>query len=80
MTNNSIDFVDVLGAVQYDDIPATNLEMETAGIYGLAKALGHEAISFNALLANRVSGKFSKHPQKAVDRLVELVLSRITKA
>jgi len=59
-------------------LPITNLEMETAGIYGLAKVLGHEAISFNALLANRVTGQFSKNPQKAVDKLVELVLSRIT--
>ena len=58
-------------------LPITNLEMETAGIYGLAKALGHEAISFNALLANRGRGEFSKHPQKTIDRLVELVLSRI---
>jgi len=58
-------------------LPISNLEMETAGIYGLAQAMGHRAISFNALLANRVTGKFSKNPQKAVDRLVKLVLSRI---
>lgn len=57
-------------------LPFTNLEMETAGIYGLSRALGHEAISFNALLANRVTGKFSKNPKKAVDRLVKLVLDR----
>ena len=77
---NFLESIQKVRTVPIVGLPITNLEMETAGIYGLAKALGHEAISFNALLANRVSGKFSKHPQKAVDRLVELVLSRITKA
>ena len=30
-----------------------NIEMETAGIYGLSALLGFEAISINAILANR---------------------------
>ena len=55
----------------------TNLEMETAGIYGLASVLGHQAISFNALLANRVTGEFSQHPERTVDALIRLVLERI---
>jgi uridine phosphorylase len=29
--------------------------METAGIYGLANSLGHKAISFNVILANRAN-------------------------
>ncbi len=55
----------------------TNFEMETAGIYGMAKLLGHQAISFNALLANRGAGTFSKTPKKTVDRLISEVLERI---
>ena len=55
----------------------TNFEMETAGIYGMAKLLGHQAISFNALLANRATGKFSKTPQKTVEKLIELVLEKL---
>ncbi len=55
----------------------TNLEMETAGIYGLSKLLGHKAVSFNAILANRVTGEFSSQPTKTVDRLIERVLNRI---
>ena len=58
-------------------LPITNLEMETAGIYGLSKALGHSAISFNALLANRMTGEFSQQASKTVRNLVELVLERI---
>ena len=47
----------------------TNIEMETAGIYGLSKMLGHSAISLNAILANRITGAFSKNPQKTIDEL-----------
>lgn len=56
----------------------TNLEMETAGIYGLSKLLGHRAISLNAILANRAMGAFSENPQKTVDSLIEFALDRLT--
>jgi len=59
-------------------LPISNLEMETAGIYGLAKAMGHEAISFNALLANRVTGAFSAQPMKTVQGMIELVINRLS--
>jgi len=52
----------------------TNIEMETAGIYGLSQLLGHRAISFNAILANRVTGEFSQNAQQTIDALIELVL------
>lgn len=55
----------------------TNLEMETAGIYALSKALGHKALSVNAILASRVRFEFSKDPQKIIDKTIELVLSRL---
>lgn len=56
----------------------TNLEMETAGIYGLANLLGHHAISLNALLANRATGEFSQNPGKAVDDLIQFTLGKLT--
>jgi len=55
----------------------TNLEMETAGIYGLAAVLGHRAISFNVILANRITQTFSSQPQKAIDNCIQNVLDRI---
>ncbi|MEM1124390.1 MAG: nucleoside phosphorylase [Bacteroidota bacterium] len=58
--------------------PITNFEMETAGIYGMAKLLGHQAISFNALLANRATGEFSKTPKKTVKKMIERVLEKLT--
>ncbi|MFK8101689.1 MAG: nucleoside phosphorylase [Saprospiraceae bacterium] len=62
---------------QYDEHRITNFEMETAGIYGLAKVLGHQAVSCNALIANRATNSFSQTPTQTVDKLIELVLDRI---
>jgi len=55
----------------------TNLEMETAGIYGLSSVLGHRAISFNVILANRSTLTFSKQPEKIVDNYIRQLLERI---
>lgn len=56
----------------------TNLEMETAGIYGLASVLEHKAISFNVILANRATQTFSTQPEKTMDKYIQLVLQRLT--
>lgn len=55
----------------------TNLEMETSGIYGLAKLLGHHAISLNAIIANRAHGTFSKNPLQTIENLITYTLDRI---
>jgi len=55
----------------------TNLEMETAAIYGLSALLGHNALSLNAIIANRASGTFSADPYKAVDELIAYTLEKL---
>jgi uridine phosphorylase len=55
----------------------TNLEMETAGIYALAKMFGHQALSINAILASRVDGRFAARPESIVEDAIQLVLQRI---
>jgi uridine phosphorylase len=55
----------------------TNLDMETAGIYGLSSVLGHKAISISAILANRINGTFSENPDKAVHDMIAVVTSAI---
>lgn len=59
------------------DFWITNFEMETSAYYGMARLLGHEAISVNAIIANRIKNKFAKDPQKAVQSLIKKVLDRI---
>jgi uridine phosphorylase len=55
----------------------TNLEMETAAIYGLSALLGHNALSMNAIIANRATGTFSADPYAAVNMLIGYVLDKL---
>ena len=66
-----------LANFSYEGKQLTNLEMETAGIYGLAKLLGHRAVSMNAILANRATGEFSENPGKIVDELIVYCLNKL---
>ncbi|MEM9547616.1 MAG: nucleoside phosphorylase [Bacteroidota bacterium] len=67
----SATFLDDLANIESNGLNVTNLEMETAGIYGMAKLLGHEAISINAILANRVHHTFSDRPKEFVEKVIE---------
>jgi len=69
----------LVSELNYKGINFTNLEMETAGIYGLAALLGHQAISLNALLANRITGEFSNKPSETVESLIKTVLECLQK-
>lgn len=55
-----------------------NFEMETAGIYGLGKLLGHNCISLSAVVNNRVTGNFSKDSAKTVNDLIAKILNIVT--
>tara|TARA_R110002049_G_scaffold329_7_gene1830 strand:+ start:5563 stop:6432 length:870 start_codon:yes stop_codon:yes gene_type:complete len=66
-----------LASFNHDNKRITNLEMETSGIYGLAKLLGHRAISLNCIVANRSNGKFSSRPDVAIDELINFTMNKI---
>ncbi len=70
--NNKIDSFD------FKSIRITNLEMETAAIYGLSKLLGHHAVSMNAIIANRANLTFSKDYKKAVEELIVYTLQKLS--
>jgi len=70
-------FLDDLASIRYGQKRFTNLEMETAGIYGMAALLGHQAISINAILANRADQLFSVKGGATVDKLIVDVLGII---
>ncbi|WP_430612303.1 nucleoside phosphorylase [Flavobacterium sp. JP2137] len=67
-----------IDSFSYNGQRTTNLEMETAAIYGLAKLLGHQAVSLNAIIANRADGTFSNDPYKAVRALIQYTLKKLT--
>ncbi len=64
---------------EYNGIKITNLEMETSAIYGLAKLLGHNACSMNAIIANRANMTFSKDPYLPVEKLILYTLEKLSK-
>lgn len=67
-----------MDAFDFNGTRMTNLEMETAAIYGLGKLLGHECLSLNAIIANRANGTFSADPYQAVDALISYTLQKLT--
>ncbi|MEP6585020.1 MAG: nucleoside phosphorylase [Ginsengibacter sp.] len=55
-----------------------NFEMETAGIYGLGRALHHNCLSLSAIVANRIHKNFSADGNAAVDKLIKKTLAIIS--
>lgn len=75
--NGVPNLINLLSSFRSGNYRLTNLEMETAGIYALARVLGHRAVSVNAILASRSKFEFSSDPAKVVNNAIELVLSRL---
>lgn len=73
------DLIDHLTGFSYGPHRITNFEMETAGIYGLGKILGHHCLSLSAIVANRVKKAFSPDGNAAVERLIGQVLPIVEK-
>ena len=71
--------IENLRKFNHNNLQCTNFEMETAGIYGLSNVFGHQAISFNAILANRITNEFSTNPKIIIEKLIKTVLNRVSK-
>ena len=71
------DFLSDVSKTKFEGEIITNIEMETAAYYAFAASLGHEMISLNAILANRLTHEFSKDPEGQIKQLIELTLDVI---
>ena len=71
------DIIEKLSRVHLNDFALTNFEMETAGYYAMGRLLGHEVLSLNAIVANRITKEFSSDPLEIVERLIVHVLEGI---
>ncbi|PIE49952.1 MAG: phosphorylase [Flavobacteriales bacterium] len=69
-----------IASFRYENTKITNFEMETAAIYGLAKLMGHRAISINAVIANRATGTFSKNAHHTIEKLIQYTLEKLTQS
>lgn len=68
------ELIDQLTGFSFENRHITNFEMETAGIYGLGRVLGHECLSISAIVANRIRKEFSKDGNAAVESLIAKAL------
>ncbi|WP_242927574.1 nucleoside phosphorylase [Pontibacter vulgaris] len=59
------------------DFKLTNFEMETAGYYAMGRLLGHEMLSLNAIVANRITQQFAPNAEEVIDSLIVKTLERI---
>ena len=62
---------------RYQGKPITNFEMESACLQGMAKMLGHKAMTVCCIIAERRETKANTDYKPSVARLVETVLDRI---
>ncbi len=65
------DLIERLTSFNFGPYRISNFEMETSAIYGLGCMLGHQCLSLNAIVANRISKTFSADGLLAVERLIE---------
>ncbi len=63
-----------LSKFRHDNLRITNFEMETSGIYGLSKLMGHRALTINCIVANRFTGQFSKDYHQSMLQLIGMVI------
>ena len=62
---------------RYDGRPVTNFEMESACLQGMARLLGHKAMTVCCIIAERRVTKANTDYKPSVARLIETVLDRI---
>jgi uridine phosphorylase len=69
--------VDQMTSFRFGNHHIANFEMETSAIYGLCNLLGHQCLSINVIVANRVKQEFSKDGAKAIDHMIQKSLGII---
>lgn len=71
------DLINSLTDFRFGQHRIANFEMETSAIYSLGKLLGHQCLSLNVIVANRITKEFSKNSGTAIDSLIKKVLGVI---
>ncbi len=68
---------DKVMAFRHRGLFIANFEMESSALAGLARLLGHRAMTCCMVIANRVAGKANPNYKNTIDTLISLVLERI---
>lgn len=73
------DLNEKLAAFRWDGLKVTNLEMETSAIYGLAKIMGHNALTVCLIIANRADGTFINDYHGLMRDTIVKIMERMSK-
>ena len=76
---SKLNFLNIESKPELNGLRLTNFEMETSAIYGLSALFGFDAISVNAIMANRITNNFSKQGSKTIENAVVKTLEVICK-
>lgn len=68
----------LIESFEYQGNRISNFEMETSALYGLGKMLGHDTLTICTIVANRVNHTYAKDYHSDIERLIKLVLTRLT--
>lgn len=63
---------------RFGEYRITNFEMETSALFGLGRTLGHNVLTICTIIANRVTKQFSDDYKASVEKMIQLVLKRLT--
>ena len=74
LRSRSRELIDRLSSFSINGHRITNFEMESSAIFGLGKLLGHDCISINVIVANRIRNEYSKDGNAAVENMIEKAL------
>ena len=62
---------------EYNGYHITNFEMESSALAGLARLMGHKAVTCCMVIANRRAKNVNANYKNSIDELIKLVLERI---
>jgi len=68
----------LIESFEYQGKRISNFEMETSALYGLGKMLGHDTLTICTIVANRVNQTYAKDYHADIERLIKLLLERLT--
>ncbi len=63
---------------KYKNLKIKNFEMETSALYYLGKTLGHNTLTICAVIGNRLSKSYSKNYYITVNKMIDIVLKKIS--
>ena len=63
-----------LESFRYRGLRITNYEMESSALFGLARLLGHQAVTLCAVMANRATMEFTDNHRPVVEKLIKFTL------